>query len=111
MTSVRPCTAILLLMAGLLLGLSSAADAASFRVPPGSAAAPWVHGGPVRTDEGAERGVSLEQATRIARSAYGGRVVAARPAQRGGESGYQIRIVLDDGRVMNVFVDRQGRIR
>jgi hypothetical protein len=65
-----------------------------------------------RDDGGADRaGISLEQATRIARATYGGRVVAARPTQRGGESGYQVRLVLDDGRVVNAFVDRQGRVR
>jgi uncharacterized membrane protein YkoI len=72
----------------------------------------WIGGGPMRGDDAGERqGISLEQATRIARSAYGGRVVSARASQRGGESGYQIRMVLDDGRVVNVFVDRHGRIR
>jgi uncharacterized membrane protein YkoI len=77
-----------------------------------SAAMPRMPGGAVaQVDESARGGITLEQATRIVRAAYGGRVVSARPVQRGGDSGYQVRIVLEDGRVMNVFVDSQGRIR
>jgi hypothetical protein len=78
--------------------------------PTGAAPRPGVGVG--QFGEPADRqGISLEQATRIARATYGGRVVSARPAQVGSESGYQIRLVLEDGRVINVFVDGQGRVR
>jgi uncharacterized membrane protein YkoI len=61
---------------------------------------------------GAQPSISIEQATNIVRSRYSsGRVVSARPTRRGNETGYRVRVVLDDGRVINVFVDGQGRIR
>lgn len=50
-------------------------------------------------------GMSLEEAADRVQSAYGGQVVAASPARNGGREGYRVRVLLDDGRVITVFVD------
>ncbi len=72
-----------------------------------------VSGGDRRSSPpGAQPSISIEQATNIVRSRYAeGRVVSARPTRRGNDTGYRVRVVLEDGRVINVFVDGQGRIR
>jgi hypothetical protein len=51
-------------------------------------------------------GMSAEQAASIVQRAYGGRVVSVKPA--GG--GYNVRVVLDGGRVKTVQVDANGRL-
>ncbi len=60
---------------------------------------------------GAQAGISLEQATAIVRARYNGRILSAAPARRGNDAGYRVRVLQEDGRVITVFVDSQGRIR
>ena len=55
--------------------------------------------------------ISLEEATDIVRRAYGGRVLSASPASKNGKKGYQVRVLLDGGRVKTVFVDSSGSVR
>ena len=55
--------------------------------------------------------ISLEEATDIVRRAYGGRVLSASPASKNGKKGYQVRVLLDGGRVKTVFVDSNGSVR
>jgi len=52
----------------------------------------------------AESRLSAEQASSIVRRAYGGRVVSVKSAG----DGYSVRVLLDGGRVKNVYVDRNG---
>lgn len=56
-------------------------------------------------------GISLEQATNIVRRQTGGRVLSAAPAGRGGQRGYDVRVLVDGKRVTTVFVDSQGNMR
>ncbi|HEX7034981.1 MAG TPA: PepSY domain-containing protein [Pseudomonadales bacterium] len=56
-------------------------------------------------------GISLEQAANKVRRETGGRVLSASPIDRGGQRGYEIRVLLDGKRVKSYFVDGQGRIR
>lgn len=55
--------------------------------------------------------ISLEEATEIVRRAYGGRVLSATPVTKNGKRGYQIRVLLDGGRVKTVFVDSNGSVQ
>ncbi len=55
--------------------------------------------------------ISLEEATEIVRRAYGGRVLSASPTTKNGKKGYQVRVLLDGGRVKTVFVDSSGSVR
>lgn len=55
--------------------------------------------------------ISLEEATEIVRRAYGGRVLSASPVSKNGKHGYQVRVLLDGGRVKTVFVDSNGSVR
>lgn len=55
--------------------------------------------------------ISLEEATEIVRRAYGGRVLSASPTTKNGKKGYQVRVLLDGGRVKTVFVDSNGSVR
>lgn len=55
-------------------------------------------------------GISLEQAANKVRRETGGRVLSASPSDRGGQRGYEIRVLLDGKRVKSYFVDGQGRI-
>jgi hypothetical protein len=50
--------------------------------------------------------MSAEQASAIVRRAYGGRVVSVKSAG----DGYSVRVLLDGGRVKNVYVDGNGRL-
>ena len=52
-------------------------------------------------------GISLGQATAIARSRYPGRVVRAESVMLGDRVVYEIRILGDDGRVRTVRIDAQ----
>jgi uncharacterized membrane protein YkoI len=54
----------------------------------------------------AETRLSAEQASAIVRGAYGGRVVSVKSAG----DGYSVRVLLDGGRVKNVYVDGNGRL-
>lgn len=56
-------------------------------------------------------GITLEQAANEVRRETGGRVLSASPAERGGQRGYEVRVLLDGKRVKSYFVDGQGRIR
>lgn len=51
--------------------------------------------------------MSLDEAADQVRGAYGGQVIAASPTRSGGREGYRIRVILDDGRVITVFVDAE----
>jgi hypothetical protein len=48
--------------------------------------------------------LSAEQASSIVRRAYGGRVVSVKSAG----DGYSVRVLLDGGRIKNVYVDGSG---
>jgi uncharacterized membrane protein YkoI len=50
--------------------------------------------------------MSAEQASAIVRGAYGGRVVSVKSAG----NGYNVRVLLDGGRVKTVYVDSSGRL-
>jgi uncharacterized membrane protein YkoI len=50
-------------------------------------------------------GISLQQATQMARMRYPGTVVRAEPVQMGDRLVYEIRILGDDGRVRTVRID------
>jgi hypothetical protein len=52
-------------------------------------------------------GISLAQATEMARGRVEGRVVSARPTQMGDRQVYEIRILGDDNRVHIVRIDAQ----
>ncbi|MCR9276816.1 MAG: hypothetical protein NXH85_02485 [Pseudomonadaceae bacterium] len=57
-------------------------------------------------------GISPARAAALVRSSYGGRVLSASRASRGGNSGVVVRVLIDDGaRVKTVFVDARGRMR
>ncbi len=93
-------------LAGLLLAAASV---------PALAAPDWMRGSqsPLepQTLVRPSSGVTLEQAANLVRRQTGGRVLSASPAERGGQRGYEVRVLLDGKRVKNVFVDREGRIR
>ena len=55
-------------------------------------------------------GISIEQASATARRHTGGRVLQVKPVKRGGERGYSVRVLIDDKRVKQYYVDSQGRI-
>jgi uncharacterized membrane protein YkoI len=73
-----------------------------------AAAAPAMAGGHGNNDGQNEQtsGMSAEQAASIVQRAYGGRIVSVKPA--GG--GYNVRVLLDGGRVKTVQVDANGRL-
>lgn len=56
-------------------------------------------------------GISLEQAANKVRRQTGGRVLSASPTERGGQRGYEVRVLVDGKRVKNYFVDSDGRVR
>jgi hypothetical protein len=56
-------------------------------------------------------GITLEQAANEVRRQTGGRVLSATPSERGGQRGYEVRVLLEGKRVKSYFVDGQGRIR
>lgn len=56
-------------------------------------------------------GITMEQAARMVQNHTGGRVLSATPVDRGGQRGYEVRVLVDGKRVKNVFVDGDGRIR
>jgi hypothetical protein len=56
-------------------------------------------------------GVTLKKATEIARNERGGRVLSAKPYRRSGTIGYEVRLLIDGERVVNVIVDTDGRVR
>lgn len=56
-------------------------------------------------------GITLEQAANKVRRETGGRVLSASPSDRRGQSGFEIRVLVDGKRVKSYFVDSQGRVR
>lgn len=54
--------------------------------------------------------ISLEQAANKVRRETGGRVLSASASERGGERGYDIRVLLEGKRVKSYFVDGDGRV-
>ena len=62
---------------------------------------------PVKAFAAQRGGISLGQATSIARSRYPGRVVRAETVMMGDRVVYEIRILGDDGRVRTVRIDAQ----
>ncbi len=63
--------------------------------------------GPVKAFAAQRGGISLGQATAMARSRYPGRVVRAEMVMMGERVVYEIRILGDDGRVRTVRIDAQ----
>ena len=56
-------------------------------------------------------GISIDQATSIARKQVGGRVLSATPKQRGNNTVYRVRLLVDGERVVTVTVDQQGSVK
>jgi len=56
-------------------------------------------------------GISVERCANIVRRETGGRVLSASPAERGGQRGCEVRVLVDGKRVKSLFVDREGRVR
>ena len=57
-----------------------------------------------------QHGISTEQAAHIARRKTGGRVLSITPASKGGQRGYNVRVLIDGKRVKQYYVDSDGRI-
>ena len=55
-------------------------------------------------------GISLEQAADTVRRQTGGRVLSATPVSKGGERGYNVRVLVDGKRVKQYYVDSEGRM-
>ncbi|MCZ6852432.1 MAG: hypothetical protein O7G86_00815 [Gammaproteobacteria bacterium] len=55
-------------------------------------------------------GMSLEQAADLVRRETGGRVLSAKPVNKQGRRGYNVRVLLDGKRVKQYYVDAQGRM-
>lgn len=66
---------------------------------------PLNHGGFVRTQGGAS--ISAAQAGNLAKSKYGGKVLKITPVKSDDGTNYVVRLLLDDGKVINVTVDGQ----
>lgn len=56
-------------------------------------------------------GISIDKATSLARQKVGGRVLSTTPKQRGGNTIYRVRMLVDGERVITVTVDQQGRVK
>ena len=56
-------------------------------------------------------GISVERCANIVRRETGGRVLSASPAERGGQRGCEVRVLVDGKRVKSLFVDSEGRVR
>lgn len=54
-------------------------------------------------------GLTRKDAARFARDATRGRVIAVKPINKGG-AGYNVRLLMDGGRVVTVKVDRRGKV-
>lgn len=55
-------------------------------------------------------GITLEQAADTVRRQTGGRVLSATPVNKGGERGYNVRVLVDGKRVKQYYVDAEGRM-
>jgi hypothetical protein len=95
----------------LLRFLFSAALLAVFTVTPGPApaadfAAPSMASRPAAVAGGADH------AAEIARVQTGGRVLDVRPALDNAESAYEVRVLLDEGRVRRIVIDvESGKVQ
>lgn len=56
-------------------------------------------------------GVSLRQATAIARKHTGGRVLSANSLERSGQVEHRVRMLVNGERVVTVTVDHEGQIK
>ena len=57
-------------------------------------------------DDGA--GITQEQAVSEVRRLFDGRILSATAVERGGRVGFRVRLLTEDGRVRNVYVDSSG---
>ncbi len=57
-----------------------------------------------------QRGLSVDRAVRLVREQVDGRVLSVAPID-GGRRGYEVRVLLREGRVKTIRLDRDGRIR
>lgn len=97
-------------MRGLLFALALAGGIAGLASPPLWAAAPVTAA--ARLLPVADRQISVDQAARIAQQAVGGRVLAAEPANLGGQPVVRVKVLTPDGVVRIVIVDAAtGRVR
>jgi hypothetical protein len=55
-------------------------------------------------------GISVEQAAAAVRRETGGRVLSANPVRKGGERGFEVRVLIDGKRVKQYYVDSEGRL-
>ena len=53
--------------------------------------------------------ITTEQAANIVRRESGGRVLSIKPVDKGGERGYDVRVLIDGKRVKQYYVDWKGR--
>ena len=81
--------------------------ASAVHAQPRQALLPFDGEPPVKAFAAQRGGISLAQATAMARSRYPGRVVRAEPVTMGDRVVYEIRILGDDGRVRTVRIDAQ----
>jgi len=58
----------------------------------------------------APQSLSLDQAADKVRRTYGGRVLSITPVDRADSDGYEVRVLVEGGRVKTVFVDERGRL-
>jgi len=53
-----------------------------------------------------------QQAARIAKSRFGGRVLKVSKKKQNGRTGYKVKLIKKDGHIISVFVDAQsGRVQ
>jgi len=57
-----------------------------------------------------QSGISVEQAAAAVRRETGGRVLSANPVRKGGERGFEVRVLIDGKRVKQYYVDSEGRL-
>ena len=55
-------------------------------------------------------GISVEQAAAMVRRETGGRVLSANPVKKGGQRGFEVRVLIDGKRVRQYYVDSEGRM-
>ena len=53
-------------------------------------------------------GITRERAVGEVRRLFDGRILSATAVERGGRLGYRVRLLTDEGRVRNVYVDSGG---
>ena len=85
-----------------LLVLCPAAPAAAVDAAEGAVARRAANFAPDRA------GITREHAVGEVRRLFDGRVLSATAVERGGRLGYRVRLLTDEGRVRNVYVDSGG---